>query len=101
MKNARLYVGNLPFSVTEGELRDFFAPRSLVDVKICADRDTGRARGFGFVELATEADAQEAIQNLDGAELGGRTLRINIANAKPRPGERSAHREYTNDRDLL
>lgn len=73
----KLYVGNLPFSATEEDVRALFANHGQVySVQLISDRDTGRPRGFGFVEME---DGQEAIQALDGAEYGGRNLRVNAA----------------------
>ena len=75
----KIYVGNLPFSATDAELRELFAQHGTVEsVSIITDRDTGRPRGFGFVEMS-RADASRAIQNLNGKELGGRPLRVNEA----------------------
>jgi RNA recognition motif-containing protein len=75
----KLYVGNLPFSTTEAELRDLFARHGAVEsVKVITDRETGRPRGFAFVEMDAAA-AGEAIRALDGTELGGRSLRVNEA----------------------
>ncbi len=80
----RLYVGNLPFSADENSVRDLFAQdgREVTEVKLITDRETGRPRGFGFVEMAQAEDAQKAIQNLDGQDFKGRNLKVNIA--KPR-----------------
>jgi RNA recognition motif-containing protein len=78
-----IYVGNLPFSVTEADLRDLFAEYGTVDsVAIVLDRETGRPRGFGFIELAADARAQDAIRDLDGTDLQGRAIKVN--EAKPR-----------------
>lgn len=78
-----IYVGNLPFSATEDEVRDLFAAFGPVgSVKLVSDRETGRPRGFGFVEME-DAAALNAIQELNGKDLGGRTLRINEAQARP------------------
>ncbi len=75
----KIYVGNLPFSTTESEIRDLFGQHGTVEsVSLIADRDTGRPRGFGFVEMS-RGDASRAIQNLDGKTLGGRALRVNEA----------------------
>lgn len=82
----RLYVANFPFDTTEADLRKFFAPREVVSVKIITDRETGRSRGFGFVEVAAEADAQAAIDDLNGCSLGGRTIRVDHAEEKGRNG---------------
>jgi RNA recognition motif-containing protein len=77
----RLYVGNLPFSAGEDEIRDLFAQngRSGVEVRLITDRETGRARGFGFVEMANQNDADAAIRELNGFQLSGRALTVNEA----------------------
>jgi len=81
MKN--LYVGNLPHSTTESELRALFEAHGAVEkVSIVTDRDTGRARGFGFVEMTNAGEADKAIAALNGTELGGRSLTINEAKPK-------------------
>jgi RNA recognition motif-containing protein len=83
----RLYVGNIPFSTTEQDLQDLFGTAGQVaSVNVVRDMATGRARGFAFVEMATEADAQNAITQMHGRDFGGRSLTVN--EAKPRP-ERS------------
>jgi RNA recognition motif-containing protein len=85
----RLYVGNLPFDVDESQLRQVFQEegRQVTEVKIVMDRDTGRPRGFAFVEMGTQADAQAAISALNGKELGGRALTVNEAREQePRRG---------------
>jgi RNA recognition motif-containing protein len=77
----RLYVGNLPFSATEDEIRALFASYgTVVSVNLITDRDTGSPRGFGFVEM--EDGAEEAVDALDNHEMGGRKLKVN--EAKPR-----------------
>ena len=77
----RLYVGNLPFSVDESTLRSLFEQneRSVEEVKLITDRETGRPRGFGFVEMGNSEDADKAIQELDGHQLDGRALKVNEA----------------------
>ncbi len=76
-----LYVGNLPWSTTEAQLRDSFSEHGEVSsVKIIEDRETGRSRGFGFVEM--ENGAEEAIKNLDGRDFYGRNLKVNVARPK-------------------
>lgn len=74
-----LYVGNLPWSATEEEVQNLFATHgNVLSVKLISDRETGRARGFGFVEM-DDSDASGAVQALDGSSFGGRTLRVNEA----------------------
>jgi len=78
----KLYVGNLPYSATEATLRELFAPLGEVtSVSIITDRDSGRSKGFGFVEMATEAAAQQAISQLSGKSLDDRA--ITVAEARP------------------
>lgn len=80
----KLYVGNLPWSTSEEELRQMFEAMGTVEsVALITDRETGRSRGFGFVELDDEG-AQKAITELDGKDMGGRALRVNEAQDKPR-----------------
>jgi RNA recognition motif-containing protein len=82
----KIYVGNLPFSATESEVRDLFAQHGTVEsVALPTDRETGRPRGFGFVEMP-QADAQRAMQALNGHNMGGRPLRVNEAQDRPRTG---------------
>lgn len=79
----RIYVGNLPFSSTEDELREFFSQHGAVtSAAIVIDRETGRPRGFGFVEMANDEEARKAIAATNGQQLGGRPLVVN--EAKPR-----------------
>ena len=80
-----IYVGNLSYSLTESELRDAFAEFGDVSsVNILTDRETGRARGFGFVEMPNQSEGEAAVARLNGKDLGGRALRVNEA----RPRER-------------
>ncbi len=80
---ANIYVGNCSFDVTEGQLRDLFAAYGEVDnVNVITDRDTGRPRGFAFVEMSDASAAQAAIQGVNGTDLGGRTLNVNEARPK-------------------
>ena len=73
----KLYVGNLPFSATEDELRSMFEEHGAVaSVNVITDRETGRARGFAFVEMNEAGDADKAMQALDGKDMGGRSLRV-------------------------
>ncbi|HXN09908.1 MAG TPA: RNA-binding protein [Steroidobacteraceae bacterium] len=83
---AKIYVGNLPFTASETDLRTLFGQHGTVEkVSLPTDRETGRPRGFGFVEMS-QADASRAIQNLNGHDMGGRPLRVNEAQDKPRTG---------------
>jgi RNA recognition motif-containing protein len=85
----RLYVGNLSYNVTEPELRDAFAEggRNVVEVKIVMDRDTGRPRGFAFVEMGSDDEASAAITSLTGREIQGRPINVSEARARaPRSG---------------
>ncbi|HEX9139141.1 MAG TPA: RNA-binding protein [Steroidobacteraceae bacterium] len=83
---AKIYVGNLPFSASEADIRTLFSQHGTVEsVSLPTDRETGRPRGFGFVEMS-QADASRAIQSLNGQDMGGRPLRVNEAQDKPRTG---------------
>jgi cold-inducible RNA-binding protein len=78
-----IFVGNLDFNTSEEELRTMFEAYGQVDrVSIMTDRDTGRSRGFGFVEMANAEDGEKAIAALNGSQLGGRTLNVNEARPK-------------------
>lgn len=102
----KLYVGGLPYSTTDQELADAFAAcGSVTSATIVTDRMTGRSRGFGFVEMSTEAEANAAIDMWHGKEFGGRMLTVNIARPKEdrpaggggdRGGDRGPRREYNN-----
>ena len=81
----RLYVGNLSYNTTELELRDIFAEIGTVaDAKVVTDRETGRPRGFAFVEMSSDQEAKQAIEQLNGREVGGRA--INVSEAQERSG---------------
>ena len=84
----KLYVGNLSFNTSESQLQDLFAEHGEVSsVALITDRETGRPRGFGFVEFANDADANKAIEALNGAEVDGRSLTVNVAKERePRGG---------------
>lgn len=85
MKN--IFVGNLDFSATETSVRTLFERYGTVDrVNMVTDRDTGRSRGFAFVEMANASEADRAIAELNGTEMGGRALNINEARPKPQGG---------------
>jgi cold-inducible RNA-binding protein len=84
----KIYVGNLPFSATSESLNEMFAKFGSVDsAKIVMDRDTGRSKGFGFVEMSSADDAAAAIEKLNGSDMGGRSLVVNEARPmEPRTG---------------
>jgi RNA recognition motif-containing protein len=85
MSSNKLYVGNLSFQTTDDQLAQIFAEFGTVGrASVVTDRDTGRSRGFGFVEMGTEQEAQAAIGGLDGQMVDGRTLQVNVA--RPREG---------------
>lgn len=86
----RLYVGNLPFSTDESALRALFEQngRKVEEVKLITDRDTGRPRGFGFVEMGSSEDADQAISELNGYQLDGRALTVNEARERTGGGRR-------------
>jgi RNA recognition motif-containing protein len=85
---SKLYVGGLPYSATEQQLNELFAPHGTVEsARIITDKFTGQSRGFGFVEMATEEEAKKAIAALNATEMGGRTLTVNEAKPQePRTG---------------
>jgi RNA recognition motif-containing protein len=79
----KLYVGNLPYSVNDSTLADLFAPHGTVaSAQVIVDRDTGRSKGFGFVEMGTDSEAQSAISAMHGKEVDGRPLTVNEARPK-------------------
>ena len=84
----RLYVGNLPFSADDTQIRELFSQggRSVTEVKLVTDRDTGRPRGFGFVEMGSSQDADGAIRDLNGHDFGGRALTVNEAKERSSGG---------------
>jgi cold-inducible RNA-binding protein len=89
----RLYVGNLSYNTTELSLRDVFGQIGTVaETKLVTDRDTGRPRGFGFVEMSSDQEAQEAIQQLNGRELDGRAITVNEAQERGAGGGRGGGR---------
>ena len=84
----RIYVGNLPFSADESTVKSLFEQndRSVTEVKLITDRDTGRPRGFGFVEMANGEDADKAISDLNGYQMDGRALTVNEAKERSEGG---------------
>jgi RNA recognition motif-containing protein len=91
----KLYVGNIPFSTTEAELREMFEAHGEVSsVSVITDRETGRPRGFAFVEMADADAADAAMRQLDGRNLGGRPLRVNEATSRPAGGGGGGGRSF-------
>src|SRR3954452_10956785 len=83
----KLYVGNLGYGVTDAELTKLFEPHGTVEsAQVIMDRDTGRSKGFGFVEMKTDQEAQAATAALSGKDMGGRALTVNEARPKPEGG---------------
>ena len=90
----RLFVGNLPFSVSDADLENTFADHgTVVGAIVIRDRDSGRSRGFGFVEMETEEMAEAAAGALDGFEMDGRRLKVNVAQPKGDTERRSDYGE--------
>ncbi len=102
-----IFVGSLPFSVEEADLRGYFEEYGAVEsVKIISDKFTGRSKGFGFVEMANDAEAQKAIDELNGGTIEGRKIVVNKSEPKPEGERRSFDRNsggsrggYSNNRD--
>src|SRR5947199_554197 len=94
--NTKLFVGNLSFNTTENDLHDAFAAHgTVVEANLMMDRMSGRPRGFGFVTMSTPEEAQKAIEALNGAELDGRALTVNIARPREeRSGGGGGRREF-------
>jgi len=89
MNNKKLFIGNLPYTATEDELRDLFSTAGTVEsVSIIMDKFTGRAKGFGFVEMSTEEEAQNAVKTLNQKDLGGRQIAVDIARPMVDRGDR-------------
>jgi RNA recognition motif-containing protein len=83
----KLYIGNLAFTTTNRDLEDLFAQAGTCEsAAVITDRDSGQSRGFGFVEMSSNAEAQQAIQKFDGHELNGRALKVNEARERERSG---------------
>ena len=91
----KLYVGNLPFSATEEALEAKFSEHGKVEsVKLITDRDTGQSKGFGFVEMGSEAEAKKAISGLNGVDYDGRAMNVNEARPKNASGGNSSGRRW-------
>ena len=90
---SKLYVGNLPFTTTDADLEETFGQYGVVaSANVITDRETGRSRGFGFVEFENASDAQAAQAALDGSDFGGRALRVNEAQERQRSAGRGSRR---------
>src|SRR5262249_36117891 len=88
----KLYVGNLAYGLTDSDLQRIFEPHGTVQsAQVIMDRDTGRSKGFGFVEMGSDQEAQAAIAALNGAEVDGRSLNVNEARPKPEGGGRGGY----------
>lgn len=84
----KLYVGNLPYSADQQSLQEMFGRCGTVDsVNVITDRDTGRSKGFAFVEMSSDSEAQKAIQDLNGTEIDGREIKVNEAKPKAPRGQ--------------
>ena len=95
--STKLYVGNLAFQTTSEELQQLFGQAGTVQsASVVEDRETGRSRGFAFVEMASEAEATSAIEQFNGMEVGGRTLKVN--EAKPRENRGGGGRGFSDNR---
>jgi cold-inducible RNA-binding protein len=95
LMESKLYVGNLPYTTTDEDLRTAFgAYGEVVEVTIITERDTGRSKGFGFVEMSTEEAATAALNGLNGADFGGRTLRVDKARPRTERRRRPPQRDY-------
>lgn len=93
--NKKLYVGSLPYSTTEDELKELFSQfGQVISARVISDKFTGQSKGFGFVEMATDADAEKAINAANGAQFGGRTLVVNVA----RPPQERERRPFNENR---
>lgn len=91
-----IYVGNLSYKVSDEELEEVFEEfGEVISAKVIKDRETGRSKGFGFVEMTDDDDAQAAIEELDGAEINGRAVKVNKARPKETAGNRGGRTNYS------
>lgn len=96
---SKLFVGGLPYSTTDDELQDVFAAHGkVVSAKVITDRDTGRSKGFGFVEYESDEEAQAAMKALHDSELGGRRILVNEARPQEKRPPRDNDSGYSNNR---
>src|ERR1700756_2339253 len=97
--SAKLFVGNLSFSVTENDLQDAFASHgTVIEANLMMDRTTGRPRGFGFVTMSTDEEAQNALSALNGQSMDGRALTVNVARPREERAPGSGRPQYGNNR---
>lgn len=83
MNNKKLFVGSLPWSIDDDQLKQIFSQAgNVVSAQVVKDRDSGRSKGFGFVEMSTDEEAQNAVKNLNGSEVEGRKIFVSIARPK-------------------
>jgi RNA recognition motif-containing protein len=95
----KLYVGNLPFSADQQSLQETFSKYGTVDsINLITDRDTGRSRGFGFIEMSTDAEAQKAMQELNGTDCDGRPLTVNEAKPQQKRSGGGGHHRNSGGR---
>ena len=95
MNSNKLYVGGLPYATSERELEELFAAHGTVDsVRVITDRNTGRSRGFGFVEMSSQSEAETAANAINGTTLEGRTLTVNEAKPRQDTEQRGGHRGW-------
>ena len=98
MSNNKLYAGGLPYEVNDDRLQEIFSPHGTVEsAKVIIDRSTGRSKGFGFVEMSSEDEAQSAITALNGTNVDGRSLTVNVAKPQEKRNDRGSG-GFGNDR---
>ena len=98
MSNNKLYAGGLPYEVNDDRLQEIFSPHGTVEsAKVIIDRSTGRSKGFGFVEMSSENEAQSAITALNGTNVDGRSLTVNVAKPQEKRNDRGSG-GFGNDR---
>jgi RNA recognition motif-containing protein len=98
-RGSRLYVGNIPFTSTEQDIIDLFSQHGPVShAKVVTDHDTGRPRGFAFVQMLDKQSAEKALAALNGTSFGNRTLRIDVANERPAPRSPPPDRDRRRER---
>lgn len=90
----RIYMGNIPYTATDAQIREFFDGFKVTDIKIIMDRETNRPRGFAFVEVESAAEQKRAIETLHNQEMGGRRIMVSEAKERERAGTNGDRREY-------